>query len=149
MTDKATSLVAQSKKWASSYGAYPNGAEGTVLTIPLRAGAAWNDNDATAFAQLFTADGSDLIGDRQLHGPDDIADYLTQAFAGAYKGSTLKQTPIEVKLLTHDVAIAITEGGFIPVGESDDSSPNEHRAVWVIVKQVGDWKLFSHQTSPR
>lgn len=148
MPGKATALVAGAKQWATHYGAYANGPEGAVLTLPLRAGAAWNANDAEAFANLFTADGSELIGDTQLQGRDEILTYLTEAFEGSYKGSRLSQEPLEVNLLTDRVAVAITEGGLLRSGETTPAPENKFRAVWVIVKQDRDWQLFAHQTSP-
>jgi uncharacterized protein (TIGR02246 family) len=148
MPGKATALVAGAKQWATHYGAYANGAEGAALTLPLRARAAWDANDAQTFADLFTADGSELIGDTQLRGRDEILRYLTEAFEGPYKGSRLSLEPLEVNLLTDRVAVAVTEGGMLRSGETTPAPENTLRAVWVIVKQDRDWKLFAHQTSP-
>lgn len=148
MSEKASTLVAQAKQWASNYGDYPNGAEGAALTVPLRARAAWDANDAKSYAELFTDDGSELIGDNQLKSRTEVLDYLTDAFAGSYRGSRRTEEPVEVRLLTEDVAVAVTQGALLLAGESTAAPENEYRALWVIVKRDGEWMLFTHQTSP-
>jgi uncharacterized protein (TIGR02246 family) len=148
MSSKATSLVEQAKQWATNYGSNPNGAEGAAMTVPLRARVAWDNNDADAFADLFTADGSELVGDTQLRGADEIRAYFTEAFAGPYKGSRLTQEPPEIHLVTDSLAVAVAVGSLLRDGETTASPENRFRAMWVIVKQAGDWKLLAHQTSP-
>jgi uncharacterized protein (TIGR02246 family) len=148
MTSKAASLVDQAKQWAANYGAYPNGTEGAVMTVPLRACAAWEANDAKEFAGLFTSDGSELIGDRQLQGAEEILEYLSEAFAGPYRGSRLSQQASEITMVTDELAVAVAEGAMLRDAESNPAPENRFRAVWVIVKQDGDWKVFAHQTSP-
>ncbi|MBV2156599.1 SgcJ/EcaC family oxidoreductase [Kitasatospora sp. SUK 42] len=148
MTEKAASLVTQAKQWASRYGEFSNGTEGAVLTVPLRVGAAWASHDADTLAELYTEDGSELIGDIQLRGREEIRAYLAEAFAGSYRGSRLVDEPVDIKLLTADVAVAVTEGGIVRAGEEAPAPENSFRATWVVVRRDGDWRLFSHQTSP-
>lgn len=148
MTDKAQSLVDQAKQWATLYGPYSNGSEGAVLTAPLRARAAWEAGDAQAYSALFTEQGSELIGDVQLRGREEIAEYLTRAFAESYAGSRLSETPVDIRLLTEDVAVAVTEGGILRRGEDTPIPENTFRGQWILVRQGGEWKLLSHQTSP-
>ncbi|MEC3975174.1 SgcJ/EcaC family oxidoreductase [Amycolatopsis sp. H20-H5] len=148
MSGKASTLVAQAKQWATYYGDYPNGAEGAVLSVPLRIRGEWERNDADALAAIFTENGSMLVGDVQLHGREEIRAYLAEAFAGGYGGSRLTEETNEIRFLTDDVALAITQGGILRKG-ADELSPDEVvRAMYVIVKQEGEWKLASHQTSP-
>jgi len=77
MSSDAAKLVAQAKEWAGHYGKYSNGVEGAVLTVPLRIRAAWDRNDADAFADVFTDEGSMLVGDNQLTSRDQIRSYMT------------------------------------------------------------------------
>ncbi|MEC3993013.1 SgcJ/EcaC family oxidoreductase [Actinacidiphila sp. DG2A-62] len=148
MTAGARSLVDQAKQWATQYGPYSNGPEGAVLTVPLRARVAWEAGDAGAYSALFTDDGSELIGDVQLRGRAEIEQYLADAFKGAYAGSRISETPVEIRLLTDEVAVAVTEGGVLRKGEETPLPENSFRGQWVVVKRGGDWQLFSHQTSP-
>ncbi|MBI1757945.1 MAG: SgcJ/EcaC family oxidoreductase [Actinobacteria bacterium] len=148
MTREAASLVAGAKQWASYYGDYPNGEEGAVLTAPLRIRAAWAANDAEAFAHMFIENGSMLVGDRQLMNRDEIRSYMAEAFGGAYKGSRLTEEPREIRLLTGSVAVAIMEGGILRAGADSLAAADEVRAMWVVVRHEGDWRIASYQTSP-
>lgn len=148
MTSKAASLVEGAKQWASYYGDYPNGDEGAAFTAVLRVRAAWDANDAHAFAGMFAQNGSMLVGDRQLMNSDEIACYMAEAFAGPYRGSRLAEEPIEVRLLTDSVALAVTEGGIIPAGQDSFALSDKVRGTWIIAATGDDWRIVSRQTSP-
>ncbi len=148
MTEKAASLVAQAKQWAGYYGEFPNGEEGAVYTAPLRLRAAWDDGDATAIAGLFTDNGSMLVDDDQLHGPDQIRDYLSDSFTKQHKGTKFVDEPVKIKFLAPGVALVITRGGLVAEGHETVAPDNEVRATWIARKDNGDWKLVSYQTSP-
>jgi uncharacterized protein (TIGR02246 family) len=148
MSDKADSLVSQAKEWAGHYGQYSNGAEGAVLSVPLRIRAAWESADADAFAEVFTENGSMLVGDTQLNGREAIRSYMAEGFAGPYRGAKVVEEPVDVRLIAPDAALAITDGGILPPGR-DELEPGEvSRAMYVIVKQGPEWRLISHQTCP-
>jgi len=148
MSTDSANLVAQAKAWAGNYGKYSNGVEGAVLTAPLRARAAWDRNDADAFAATFTDEGSMLAGDNQLTSPAQIRSYLADAFAGPLKGSRLLDKPIEIRMLTDDVALALTEGGVAYAGETEPPADRLSRSTWVVARRDGDWRLVSYQSSP-
>lgn len=148
MTKEAAALVAGAKQWAGYYGDYSNGPEGHVLTAQLRARAAWGDNDADAFANMFIENGSALFGDNQLKGREEIRSYMKEIFAGAAKGSRLSEEPREVKLLTDSAAIVVTDGGVVRDGEEGLDPANLIRTTWIAVRQDGDWRLASYQTCP-
>lgn len=148
MSSKAASLVDHAKQWAGNYGAFPNGVEGAVLSAPLRVRAAWDDNDADALADLFTDNGSMLFGDEQLKGREQIRGYLTDLFQGPYKGTRLTEKPLDIRLLTEDVALAVTEGGIVLEDETELAPERESRTMWVLVRHGGEWKVASHQNSP-
>jgi uncharacterized protein (TIGR02246 family) len=148
MSSDSVNLVAQAKQWAGNYGKYSNGVEGAVLTAPLRARAAWDRNDADAFADLFTDNGSMLANDNQLTSRDQIRSYLTEAFAGPLQGSRLADAPVDIRLLTEDVALAVTEGGVLYAGETEPAEDRRTRSTWVAARRDGDWRLVSYQSSP-
>ena len=146
--NKAAALVGQAKQWATYYGPFTQGEEAAALTAPLRARAAWDDNDADAFANVFVENGSILIDDNQLTDREAIRAYLTEAFAGDLRGTRVIQTPIEIKVLQPGVAVVITEGGVVSEGETEVPAERAVRATWVTVHRDGEWRLFSQQTSP-
>lgn len=148
MSTDASSLVAGAKEWAAQYGDYSNGDKGHVYTAPLRARAAWKANDADAFADIFVENGSILVGDRQLTNREEIRSYFAEAFAGGYRGSRLEERPDEIRLLGDSAAFVVTTGGIVRAGAESIEPTDTVRATYVCVKQDGDWRIVSHQTSP-
>jgi uncharacterized protein (TIGR02246 family) len=148
MSNDAAQLVTMAKEWAGRYGKFSNGVEGAVLTVPLRVTAAWDSNDADAFAGVFTDNGSMLVGDEQLTTRDQIRDYMAGAFAGGWKGTRLADRPVEIRLISDNVAVAITQGGILLEGEDEVAPSRQTRTLWVTTKQDGEWRLVVRQTSP-
>ncbi|MER7007239.1 SgcJ/EcaC family oxidoreductase [Dactylosporangium sp. NPDC000555] len=148
MTKEAAALVEGAKQWATYYGEYSNGPEGHALTAQLRARAAWAENNADAFADIFIDNGSALFGDTQLKGREEIRGYLVEAFAGPYKATRLFEEPREVRLLTDSSAIIVTDGGLVREGEETVDPANLVRAMWVAVRHDGDWRIVSYQSCP-
>lgn len=144
----AAQLVAQAKEWATYYGKFTSGEEAAVLGVPLKVRAAWDSNDADALASVFVDNGSWLAGDKQLTGRDEIRAYMAEVFAGPLQGSKVTEEPLEIKVVNEELALAITDGGVLYEGETELPPGRKFRTMWVIVKQDGDWKLASHQTSP-
>jgi uncharacterized protein (TIGR02246 family) len=132
------------------YREFTSADEKAVLTVAKRIQAAWKANDADAFADTFAANGSLLMRDNQLKSREEIRAYMAAGFAGPLKGARVKGGPIEIKFLTDDVALVVTEGGVIMPGDGDEVAPaNSIRATWVIRRQPdGTLELFSHQGSP-
>lgn len=146
--NKAADLVHGAKQWASQYGDFAHGSEGAVLTAVLRCRAAWDSGDARAFTDMFIDDAWMLVGDQQLADRDAIHDYLSTAFAGALAGTRLVEAPLDIRLITPDVAIAVTEGGIVRAEHDSPDSSDLVRSTWVAVRRGGDWRIASHQTSP-
>ncbi|WP_143229874.1 SgcJ/EcaC family oxidoreductase [Actinophytocola xanthii] len=145
---KASSLVAQAKKWAGHYGSFANGKESAVLSVPLRIRGTWEQGDADRFAEVFVENGSMLVGDEQLTSREEIRAYMASAFEGAYRGSSLVDEPQEIRFLSEDSAIVITEGGVLKAGETTLPAERKVRTMWITVKRDGDWYLLNYQSSP-
>lgn len=148
MGSEASSLVAGAKQWAGYYGKYPNGEEGAVLSVPLRLRAAWDAGDADALAAIFADNGSMLVADSQLQGPEEIREYHRTAFAGELAGTTRTEEPIEITFLAPDIAFAVTKGGVVAKGAQQIEAADVVCGSWVVAKKGGEWLLVSHQTSP-
>jgi uncharacterized protein (TIGR02246 family) len=134
---------------SSFYREFTEADQKAVLTVPQRISNAWLRNDADAFADVFTENGSLLLQDNQLVSREEIRGYLRASFTGGLKGAHVHGWPLDVKFLEPGVAIAITEGGIIQAGESEIAPHNQIRAVWVIrLDENGEPRLFSHQSSP-
>ncbi|NUT99505.1 MAG: SgcJ/EcaC family oxidoreductase, partial [Saccharothrix sp.] len=122
--------------------------EKAVLTVPMRIQEAWERNDADMFADTFAENGSLLMQDTQLTSREEIRRYMAEGFRGPLKGARVRGGPLEIKFLGDTTAMVISEGGIQLAGETVTAPERSVRVTWVIVKQAGGLKLFSHQSSP-
>lgn len=130
------------------YGPFTGEDEKAVLTVPTRIMAAWAANDADAFAEVFTENGSLLLRDTQLTSREEIRNFMAAGFRGPLAGARVTGWPLTVTPLDDGVAMVVTQGGILPAGATRLAPEQEIRAIWVIVAQDAQWKLLSHQSCP-
>jgi uncharacterized protein (TIGR02246 family) len=130
------------------YGPFTKAQEKAVLTVPQLIQAAWAANDADAFADVFTGNGSLLMREDQLTSRGEIHTYMTAGFRNEYRGARVTGWPLHVRFLRPDAAVVVTQGGIILAGETAVAPEREIRATWVIVAGHGRWLLLSHHSSP-
>lgn len=119
-----------------------------ISTIPQRVVAAWADNDADAFASVFTEHATMiLVGNVFVTGRENIRKHMAEAFAGQYAGTRVTGTPIAIRPIARDIVLLITRGGVIPAGETELPASEAIRASWLVVRQDGEWKLTAYQNT--
>jgi uncharacterized protein (TIGR02246 family) len=123
--------------------------QAAIAAVPARMVAAWAAHDADAFAELFTEDGTMILPGVYRKGRDDIRDYMAAEYAGAYQGTTVTGTPIEIQPLQPGAVALITQGGVIPAGETELPDATAIRASWILVKRDERWQLAVYQNCPR
>ncbi|MEH1099496.1 SgcJ/EcaC family oxidoreductase [Micromonospora sp. CPCC 205561] len=119
-----------------------------IRAVPGRIVQAWADNDAAAFAAMFTSDGTLILPGIFLQGREEIQGFMTQAYAGPYKGTNVTGNPIAVKHLSEGVALIITQGGVLAPGETEPAPERAIRATWTLAKQGRDWLITAYQNTP-
>jgi uncharacterized protein (TIGR02246 family) len=116
--------------------------ERAVLDVIQAVYAAWADNDADAFAALYSEDATVVQpGGIYKKGKADVRTSMALAFAGPMKGSTVINEPKSVRVLGDDAAIVISDAGILMAGETDVPAQRMVRATWVLSKQHGTWLI--------
>ncbi|MFG2905129.1 SgcJ/EcaC family oxidoreductase [Kitasatospora sp. NPDC048286] len=128
----------------------PNTPDAAALSaVPQRIVAAWAAQDADGFAEVFTEDATLILpGDVFLTSRQQIRAFMTQAFAGPFKGTRVTGEPVSVRPLAEDVAVVVTRGGVLAPGDAEVTAERAIRATWVLARQGGDWRIASYQNTP-
>ncbi len=116
-----------------------------VLTGLYRA---WEAGDAEAFVADYTDDASVVQPGVYKKDREEIRTAMAAAFAGLLNGSRATDHPVDVRFLTGDTAIVVSEGGIIFPGQDAVASERLVRATWVLVRRDDAWRIASYHNSP-
>lgn len=119
-----------------------------ILSVGQRIANAWKQNDADAFADVFTENGSVLLQDEQLTSREEIRQHMKAGFQSSLRGAHVVGWPVLIRELDDEVALFITEGCILAEGESEPDPERMIRASWVVRKGEAAPELVSHQSSP-
>jgi uncharacterized protein (TIGR02246 family) len=122
--------------------------ETAVKDLLARMSAAWDANDAAAFAGLYTDSATVVTTGTYTQGRDEIRAFMAAGFAGPLKGTTSVDEQQRIRFLTEDVAIVNSISGFILPGERAVPAGLERRATWVLTRADGDWLVESYHNCP-
>jgi uncharacterized protein (TIGR02246 family) len=120
-----------------------------VAGLTQRLVVAWSHHDADAFADLFVTDGTMILPGVFRTGRAEIRKYMAQAFENEYKDSQVTGQPLDLRFLTPEVAVLLTEGGVLAPGDTEVTSDRAIRATWLAVKRNEQWQLANYQNTPR
>jgi uncharacterized protein (TIGR02246 family) len=120
-----------------------------VATLTQKLVAAWAYHDAAAFAAIFAEDGTMIIRGQYHKGRAAIQAYMEEAFKGKWQGSQVTGKPLELRFLSDDVALLISQGGVLLPGETEVSEEGAIRAAWTAVRTDGQWLLTAYINTPR
>jgi len=79
---------------------------------------------------------------------EEIRANIAAAFAGPLNGSRVAARPVNVRFVTGDTAIVVSEDGIIFPGQDAVASERLVRATWVLVRRDGGWRIASYHNSP-
>jgi uncharacterized protein (TIGR02246 family) len=123
----------------------PTSVEDTLTRLAV----AWNDGDATAYADLFTADATYVIFDGTVvRGRTAIEDGHRALFAGPLRGFTMEPpSAAPIRYLGADVAHVLAAGGTRPPGQEEMPADRASVVSFVLVREVDDWKIAAFQNT--
>jgi uncharacterized protein (TIGR02246 family) len=109
---------------------------------------AWEDGDAEAFVADYTDDASVVQPGVYKRDREEIRATMAAGFAGPLSGSRVAAHPVDVRFLTDDTAIVVSEDGIIFPGQDAVASERLVRATWVLVRRDDAWRIASYHNSP-
>ena len=119
-----------------------------ILDVFARLYEAWEANDAETFVADYTQDASVIQPGVYKRDREEIRATMAAGFAGPLKGSRVAAHPVDIRFVTDDTAIVISEDGIIFPGQDAVASEGLVRATWVLVKRDDAWRIASYHNSP-
>jgi uncharacterized protein (TIGR02246 family) len=120
--------------------------EAAVLNAMEALNDAWNNNDANAFADLYTEDATIVtVEGLYCKGREPIRGLMTMLYGGPFKGSKLFNKSEDVKFITPDVAVAISWNAILFGGLTELPPEENRRATWTLAKKDGQWLVSAFQ----
>jgi uncharacterized protein (TIGR02246 family) len=119
-----------------------------VLDVLKRGYEAWEANDAEAFVAGYLDDASVVQPGIYKKDREEIRTTMAAGFTGPLQGSRAFDHPQNIRFLTDETAIVVSEGGIVFPGQ--DVVPTEAlvRATWVLAKRDGNWYVAAYHNSP-
>jgi uncharacterized protein (TIGR02246 family) len=109
---------------------------------------AWEANDPEEFVAYYLDDASVVQPGIYKKGREEIRTTMAAGFAGPLQGSRVITHPQDIRFLTDETAIVISEDGILFPGQDVVPSEALVRATWVLAKRNGGWFVAAYQNSP-
>jgi uncharacterized protein (TIGR02246 family) len=119
-----------------------------IRDVLARLYKAWEANDAEAFVADYTDDAIVIQPGVYKKDREEIRTTMAAGFAGPLSGSRATDTPVDVRFLTDDTALVVSEGGILFPGQDAVASERMVRATWVLVRRDDAWLITSYHNSP-
>jgi uncharacterized protein (TIGR02246 family) len=110
--------------------------------------AAWEANDADAFAKPYAESATAALPGAYLSGRQAIHDTMAALFAGELKGSRAIYEVREIRFVAADVAIVASKGGVLLAGQAEPDAASRALETWVLSRQDGTWRVQVFHNCP-
>jgi uncharacterized protein (TIGR02246 family) len=109
--------------------------------------AGWNAKSGSLLARPFAADADfvNLLG-THIKGRTEIEKSHQEIFDTVFKNSTVKLFVKQIRFLRPDVAV-VHAGGQARMQQGEETREWEGRAMLVMTKEKGEWKIVSFQNT--
>jgi uncharacterized protein (TIGR02246 family) len=119
-----------------------------VLAVIQALYAAWEANDADEFVAEYLEDATVVQPGVYKRNRQEIRTTMAALFGGPLKGSRVIDTPQDVRFVSEETAIMVSEGGIVFPGETSCPADRMVRATWVVSKRDGHWFVAAYHNSP-
>ncbi len=107
---------------------------------------AWNRRDMRGAAGAFAADGILISGNGiQNTGREDVERYLGEVAAALPTGTQFTATVTSVRFLERDVALVLSQGGFLMPGDTAVTTERQGLQSIVFVRAGDTWRAVLYQ----
>lgn len=98
---------------------------------------------------MFTRDASFIVPgqDTYLRSREEIRAYMAAGFSGPLRGVRATATILDLRCLSRDVAVVVTQGGLLFPGETVVPPERIGRQTWVVQRQGSQWRAAAYQNS--
>jgi uncharacterized protein (TIGR02246 family) len=119
-----------------------------VSDVLKRLYEAWEANDPGTFVADYLDDASVVQPGIYKKDREEIRTTMAAGFAGPLHGSRVINNPQDIRFLSDETAIVVSEDGILFPGQ--DVVPNEAlvRATWILAKRNGSWFVAAYHNSP-
>jgi uncharacterized protein (TIGR02246 family) len=111
--------------------------------------AAWEVNDADAFAKPYAEAATATLPGIYLPGRQAIRDTMSTLFAGELKGSRAIYEVRKFRFVAADAAIVTSEGAVLLAGQAEPDAASRALETWVLSRQDGTWRVQAFHNCPR
>jgi uncharacterized protein (TIGR02246 family) len=106
--------------------------------------AAWDANDADAFAAHYAPDATVVLPGGVFHRDrEEIRVWMAAGFDGPLKGTRGVDEP-ELVRIGGDSAVVICRAGFLLPGETELPAARERRATWTLRRTPEGWRAAAY-----
>jgi uncharacterized protein (TIGR02246 family) len=119
-----------------------------VSDVLQRLYEAWEANDAETFVADYLDDASVVQPGIYKKDREEIRTTMAAGFAGPLLGSRVINHPQDIRFLTDEAAIVVSEDGILFPGQDVVPSEAMVRATWVLAKRDGSWYVAAYHNSP-
>jgi uncharacterized protein (TIGR02246 family) len=110
--------------------------------------AAWEANDADAFAKPYAESATATLPGIYLSGRQAIRGTMATLFAGELKGSRAIYEVRKIRFVAADAAIVTSEGAVLLAGQAEPDAASRALETWVLSRQDGAWRVQAFHNCP-
>jgi uncharacterized protein (TIGR02246 family) len=110
--------------------------------------AAWEANDADAFAKPYAESATATLPGTYLSGRQAIRDAMARLFAGGLKGSRAICEVRGIRFVAADASIVTSEGAVLLAGQAEPDAAGRALETWALSRQDGAWRVQAFHNCP-